>query len=66
MKKRANLNGEILEILKERYGFGFDYIRKALRGDRTGIMPDKLREEYKKMEHATNQALVSVKNKLNQ
>lgn len=48
-KKRINFNEDILNILKERYGYSLDYIRKSLRGDRVGIMPDTLKKEYKKL-----------------
>ena len=51
-KKRMNCNETILDILKERYGYSIDYIRKSLRGDRVGTMPDKLIKEYKALERA--------------
>ena len=57
MKKRANLNAEILNTLKDRYGFSLDYIRKSLRGDRTGILPDKLIQEYKALDAAAKKAI---------
>lgn len=59
-KKRINFNEDILNLLKERYGYSIDYIRKALRGDRVGIMPDTLIKEYKKLESA---AKMSIKEK---
>ncbi len=57
MKKRANLNAEILNTLQERYGFSLDYIRKSLRGDRKGILPDKLIQEYKALDAAAKKAI---------
>lgn len=48
-KKRINFNEDVLDILKSKYGYSLDYIRKSLRGDRTGIMPDNLIKEYKKL-----------------
>ena len=48
-KKRINYNEDVLNLLKERYGYSLDYIRKSLRGDRVGIMPDTLIKEYKKL-----------------
>lgn len=56
-KKRIKFNEEILDVLKNRYGYSLDYIRKSLRGDRVGIMPDKLIKEYKEIENATKKAL---------
>ncbi|MCT4698487.1 hypothetical protein [Tenacibaculum haliotis] len=55
-KKRIKFNEEILDVLKNRYGYSLDYIRKSLRGDRVGIMPDKLIKEYKEIENATKKA----------
>lgn len=57
MKKRANLNAEIMNTLQERYGFSLDYIRKSLRGDRKGILPDKLIQEYKALDAAAKKAI---------
>lgn len=48
-KKRINYNEDVLNLLKERYGYSLDYIRKSLRGDRVGIMPDTLIKEYRKL-----------------
>jgi hypothetical protein len=56
-KKRTYYNQSILLVIQERYGYSLDYIRKSLRGDRTGILPDKLIEEYKKLEQEANQAI---------
>lgn len=47
--KRIKFNEGILNILKTRYGYSLDYIRKSLRGDRVGVMPDTLIKEYKKL-----------------
>lgn len=56
-KKRTVYNTDILAKLEKRYGFTVDYIRKALRGDRVGEMPDTLKKEYKAMENAAKQAI---------
>lgn len=45
-KKRTNYNEEVLEVLKKKYGYSIDYIRKCLRGDRTGIMADAIKKDY--------------------
>lgn len=44
----------ILIVLSEKFGYSEDYIRKSLRGDRTGIMPDKIKKEYKILEKDAN------------
>lgn len=59
-KKRTVYNTDILMKLESKYGFTIDYIRKALRGDRVGEMPDTLIKEYKAMERA---ALLAIQEK---
>lgn len=56
-KKRTVYNTVILEKLEKRYGYSVDYIRKALRGDRVGEMPDTLKKEYKTLENAAKSAI---------
>lgn len=48
-KKREKYNEIVLDQLKAKYGFSKDYIRKCLRKDRVGIMPDKVIADYKTM-----------------
>jgi len=48
--KRKNYNADILNVLREKFGYSVDYIRKALRGDRVGEMPDTLKQEYRILE----------------
>lgn len=56
-KKRKNYNTEILNVLSSRYGYSIDFIRKSLRGDRVGKMPDVLKKEYKILENEANEAI---------
>ena len=56
-KKRNNYNEDALNVLKEKYGYGLDYIRKSLRGDRVGEMPDILKKEYKALESEAKKAI---------
>ncbi|MDM1557090.1 hypothetical protein HX126_21270 [Chryseobacterium indologenes] len=56
-KKRTNYNEDILNVLKDKYGYSLDYIRKSLRGDRTGIMPDLIIKTYKELEIAAKTAV---------
>lgn len=64
-KKRNIYNTDILSILETRYGYSVDYIRKALRGDRVGEMPDTLIKEYKALESAAKSALLQKAESLN-
>ncbi|QGN21582.1 hypothetical protein [Elizabethkingia anophelis] len=63
-KKRNYYNEVILNELVKRHGFSVDYIRKALRNDRTGIVPDILKKEYKQLESAANSAIQENSEKL--
>jgi hypothetical protein len=56
-KKRNYYNEEILKELEKKFGYSIDYIRKSLRGDRTGIMPDNIRKEYKTLEITAKNAI---------
>ena len=58
-KKRNNYNEEILNQLSAKYGFSVDYIRKCLRDDRKGIMPDVIKKEYAELENAAKKAIES-------
>ncbi len=49
-QKRENYNTDILIVLQNKYGYSLDYIRKSLRGDRVGFVPDQLKKEYKALE----------------
>ena len=56
-KKRNNYNEDIPIKLYEMYGYSKDYIRKCLRDDRVGIMPDKIKKSYKELENAAKEAI---------
>ena len=56
-KKRNNYNEDILNNIKERLGYSLDYIRKSLRGDRVGEMPDIIKKEYKALEAEAKKAI---------
>ena len=63
-KKRTNYNEEILIEIQGKYGYTIDYIRKALRGDRTGDMPDIIKETYEKLDKAAKAAIKTTANTL--
>jgi hypothetical protein len=72
-KKRINYNEDILIALNTKYGYSIDYLRKSIRGDRAGIMPDKLTKEYKALvaedkilKEAAKKQLQEKANNLNQ
>ncbi len=65
-QKRKTYNTEILIVLSEKFGYSEDYIRKSLRGDRTGIMPDKIKKEYKLLEKSAADIKIEAQNKLQQ
>ena len=56
-KKRQTYNTVILNELKNRYGYSLDFIRKSLRGDRVGEMPDTLKKEYRIMDNESKKAI---------
>ncbi|MFB9078947.1 hypothetical protein ACFFLS_10395 [Flavobacterium procerum] len=64
MKAKQKYNQDVLTILKEKYGFSFDYIRKAIRGDRTGIIPDKMKDEYEKLTDQAKKTILIESQKL--
>lgn len=57
LKERRIYNQDILVVIKERYGFSLDYIRKSLRGDRIGLMPEKITNEYDSLEYESRRAI---------
>jgi hypothetical protein len=48
-KKKIIYNQDILLELKEKYGYEIDYLRKSIRGDRTGYMSEQIKNEYYKL-----------------
>lgn len=68
-QKRKTYNAGILIALEKKFGYSIDFIRKCLRGDRSGIMPDQIRKEYKILEKEVNEiereAQSQIENKAN-
>jgi len=60
---KANYDSDVINTLKEIHGYTAHYIRMSIRGDRVGIMPDRIKKEYHSM---ANAALKARKEKLNQ
>ncbi len=63
-KKRTSYNQDVLKILKDRYGFGFDYIRKSITGDRVGKFPEQMKKEYFILDNESKKAIINKENKL--
>ena len=51
------LNKEILERLKQKYGFTSRFICASIRGERTSESSTKILEDYKKMKSEINKIL---------
>ncbi len=60
LKVRRIYNQDILIVIKERYGFSLDYIRKSLRGDRIGLLPEKIMKEYDDLEYESRKAILEA------
>lgn len=60
-KKRNMYNEDFLNAITEKYGVSIDYIRKSIRGDRNGIMPDRIKAEYKALEKAQQNIIENFK-----
>lgn len=58
--KKPKYNESALNILSKKYGFSIDYIRKCVRKDRIGIMPDKIVKEYTRLDEAAQKAIVQT------
>lgn len=64
-KKNKSYNEEILKALNIKYGYSIDYIRKCLRGDRDGIMPDQICKDYRKLENTAKTAIQQAAKEIN-
>lgn len=56
-KKNASYNQEVINVMRARHGYTAHYIRQSIRGDRTGIIPDRLKKEYATLVAAANNAI---------
>lgn len=60
MIKKPKYNETALNILSSKYGLSIDYIRKCIRKDRVGMVPDKILKEYAKLDAAAQKAIVQT------
>lgn len=61
-KTSMRYHEDVIRILHEKYGYTKDYVRKSIRGDRVGLMPDRLKREYNQMVAASKKAVQEVAN----
>lgn len=57
MKTKPSYNQEVLKIIHKRHGFSYDYIRKSIRGIRTGETSKLIRTEYENICEKVKKAL---------
>lgn len=55
-QKRPQYDQDVIEALQKIHGYTAHYIRMSIRGDRVGIMPDRLKKEYHQMANAAKKA----------
>lgn len=55
-KKQVRYDQEALLILYKRYGVTKRYIRMSIAGDREGIIPLRIKDEYEKLVKASKKA----------
>jgi histidinol phosphatase-like enzyme len=60
---KPSYDTDVIATLKELHGYTAHYIRMSIRGDRVGIMPEKIKKQYHSM---ANAALKAREEKLNQ
>ncbi|WP_281235145.1 hypothetical protein [Flavobacterium gelatinilyticum] len=59
IKTKLSYNQDVLNILKNKYGYSYDYIRKSIRGDRAGVICDILKNEYHRLNNEAKKAIES-------
>ena len=61
--KRRIYNQDVIDSLQKMHGYTAHYIRMSIRGDRVGIMPERIKKQYHQMANAAEKA---KEEKLNQ
>lgn len=56
-KKRNEYNDLVVKELMKRYGFKRNYILMSVRGERTGTIPLRIKEDYRLLDSASRQAI---------
>lgn len=65
-KKSPSYDTGLIQSLENRYGVTKDYIRKSIRGDRQGVIPLRIAEDYKNLSKAKKVAENQALRKLDQ
>jgi len=56
-QKKTNYNDDIIKALMAKYGFKRNYILMSIRGERNGLIPIRIQEEYKALDRAAKAAV---------
>lgn len=48
-EKKQKLNATLINSIADKYGVTPNYVRMSVRGERNGVIPIKLQEEYKSL-----------------
>lgn len=56
-KKRNEYNDLVVKELMNRYGFKRNYVLMSIRGERTGTIPLRIKEDYRLLDNASKQAI---------
>lgn len=64
-KTKPSYNQDILKIIKNKYGYSDNYIRKSIRGDRVGHISDMIKTEYNKLNNESKKAIENKAEQLN-
>ncbi|HUH35110.1 MAG TPA: hypothetical protein VL022_04685 [Moheibacter sp.] len=62
--KKFNYNLQVIDRLVEKYGLSAYYVKQCAAGRRDGIIPDKIKKEYRILSNAASQAVESKINQL--
>jgi hypothetical protein len=64
IKPKPSYNQDALMIIKNKYGYSYDYIRKSIRGDRVSQRSDTIKMEYNKLIKEYKKAIETMANNL--
>lgn len=62
-QKRNRYNTDVIKKISEKYSVTRRYIQQCLLGDRTGIFPDKVKQEYNTLKSQVEEVLNNSLNK---
>ncbi len=62
IKKKPSHNSLAVNEVAKKYGVTDRYVRAAINGDRTGVIPDKLVAEYKALDKALKNTIQNHQN----